>query len=377
MWNIYIMIIIISDNDYHYCCHRSILKGEKNMKYWKLAIALLILTLMLVACGSNEDSNSEGADEATASEENANETAEEGSSGAYPMTITPTVTKSEGRDGTAYSFEEVKFEKMPEKIVVFDYGMLDTLDALGVDGIVGVAKGSTLPSHLEEYASDEYTNIGTLKEPLLEDIAALEPDVIFISGRQSAFYDQLKEITPNVVFVGTDQNDYWNTFLDSVDIAAKMFDKEAEAEEHLAKFDSALEEINTLAGNYETSLVTMYNEGKLSGFASNSRFGYIYDEYGFKPVTEDIESSSHGSNFGFEAILEFDPQVLFVIDRTAAINGGESNIEKDMENDIIQQTEAYKNEHIIYLDGALWYLSGGGLQSELAKIEEIINELGQ
>src|SRR5699024_5637685 len=143
-----------------------------------------------------------------------------------------------------------------------------------------------------------------------------------------------------------------------------------------AKFDSALEEVETLAGNYETSLVTMYNEGSLSGFATNSRFGYIYDIYGFKSVTDDIDSSSHGSNFGFEAILEFDPEVLFVIDRTAAING-ESNINTDMENDIIKETTAYQNEQIVYLDGALWYLSGGGLQSELEKIEEVVTELNK
>src|SRR5690606_38219112 len=125
---------------------------------------------------------------------------------------------------------------------------------------------------------------------------------------------------------------------------------------------------------YESSLVTMYNEGKLSGFATNSRFGYVYDIYGFTPVTDDIDASSHGSNFGFEAILEFDPQVLFVIDRTAAV-GSESNIKADLENNIIKKTQAYKNDKIVYLDGALWYLAGGGLQSELAKVEEILNEL--
>ncbi|MFC4404874.1 siderophore ABC transporter substrate-binding protein [Gracilibacillus xinjiangensis] len=347
------------------------------MKKWQLAILFLVLTLMLAACGSDEESPAEGAsDDAAATEGQASdnkaaedETADENGS-SYPMTITPTVAESEDRDGTAYAFDDVEFESMPERIVVFDYGFLDTLDALGVEGIVGVPSGSPLPSHLEDYGSDEYTNVGTLKEPLLEDIAALEPDAIFISGRQAAFYDQLKEITPNVVFVGTQQDDYWNTFLESVDIAAKIFGKESEAEEYVAKFDTALEEIKELAGNYENSLVTMYNEGSLSGFANNSRFGYIYDVYGFQPVTENIDSSSHGSNFGFEAILEFDPQVLFVIDRTAAVNG-ESNIDTDMENDIIKQTTAYKNDHILYLDGALWYLSGGGLQSELAKIEEI------
>ncbi|ASN03834.1 siderophore ABC transporter substrate-binding protein [Virgibacillus necropolis] len=337
------------------------------MKKW-LTIAMLALILMLVACGNEEEPTTEGSNETNASEE-------QNSASAYPMTVSPTVSSSESRDGSAsYTFEDVTFESMPENIVVFDYGFLDTLDALGVEGIVGVPK-STLPTHLEDYSSDEYTNIGTLKEPLLEDIAALEPDVIFISGRQAAFYDQLKEITPNVVFVGTQQDDYWNSFEASVDVAAKMFGKEAEAAEYLAEFDSKLKEINTLAGNFETSLATLYNEGSLSGYSSASRFGYIYDVYGFEPVAEDIESSSHGSNFGFEAILEFDPQVLFVIDRTAAINEGKSNIKQDLENDIIKQTTAYQNDHIVYLDGPLWYLSGGGLQSELAKIEEILTEL--
>lgn len=341
------------------------------MKKWKFASAFLALTLMLTACGSGGDTASE---KTAASEEKSTETKaakEEGP--VYPMTVSPTVASVEDENQAAINFEDVKFEKMPEKIAVFDYGFLDTLDALGVEGIVGVAKDNTLPEHLEKYSGDEYESVGGLKEPLLEDIAEMAPDVIFISGRQSAFYEELKEIAP-VVFIGTSEDDYWNSFLASVDLAAKMFGKEAEAKEYTAKFDAALKEIKTLAGDYETSLVTMYNEGKLSGFATNSRFGYIYDIYGFKPVTENIEASSHGSNFGFEAILEFNPQVLFVIDRTAAV-GGESNIEADMENEIIKKTEAYKNKRIVYLDGPLWYLSGGGLQSELEKIEEILAEL--
>lgn len=342
------------------------------MKKWLLAMVTLLLALMLAACGGEEAN--ENTEESTPKEETAaeNEKAED-QGPTYPMTVSPTIASTESKEAGTIAYEDVTFEKMPEKIVVFDYGFLDTLDALGVEGIVGVAKDSNLPAHVEKYAGDEYGNVGTLKGPLLEDIAEMDPDVIFISGRQSTFYNDLKEIAP-VVFVGTTQDDYWNTFLASVDIAAEMFGKEAEAEEYLAKFDTALADIKELAGNFDTSLVTMYNEGKLSGFAKDSRFGYIYDIYGFKPVTDNIEASSHGSNFGFEAVLEFDPQVLFVIDRTAA-TGGESNIEKDMENDIIKKTTAYKDNRIVYLDGALWYLGGGGLQGELAKIEEVLAEL--
>lgn len=340
------------------------------MKNWKLfAVILTMLVFVLAACGGNDAKK-----DSDKNASNGGETAEQ-SDGKFPIKVSPTISESEDSEtGQTYVYEDVTFDKMPERIVVFDYGFLDTLDALGVEGIVGVAKDGTLPKNLSKYASDDYANVGGLKNPLLEDIAELQPDVIFISGRQSSYYEQLKEITPNVVFVGTSQDNYWDSFLKSVDIAAELFDKEKEAKEYLAKFDDALAEIKDLASKYETSLVTMYNEGKLAGFATNSRYGYVYDVYGFTPVTEDIEASSHGSNFGYEALLEFDPQVIFVIDRTAAV-GEKSNIKKDLENEIVKKTQAYQNKRIVYLDGPLWYLSGGGLQSELAKIQEILDEL--
>lgn len=332
------------------------------IKKWRVLTAFLAIVLVLTACGKEEVSPAPGAPSIT------------DESAAYPLTVKPTISSTESEAAGTIAFDEVTFESMPKNIVVFDYGFLDTLDALGVEGITGVVK-SSLPSHLKEkYNTDNYTNIGSLKDPLFEDIAAIEPDVIFISGRQSGFYEELSEIAP-VVFVGTSQDNYWETFLASVDIAASMFDKEAEKEAILAQYDDAIKKINDLASGFDTTLVTMFNEGKLSGFSTNSRFGYMYDVYGFKPVTEDIEASSHGSNFGFEALLEFDPQVILVIDRTTATTGATSTIETDFPNEIVQKTQSYKNNRIIYLDGPLWYVGGGGLTSELAKINEILDEL--
>ncbi len=354
------------------------------MKNLKLILAIVAIALVLAACGTNEQANQGSSNGGSAAGGQAEQPASEGNdteapaeepaeASNYPLTVSSTIASTQSEEAGTIAFKDITFDKKPEKLVVFDYGFLDTLAALEVEGIVGIPKDSSLPAHLEAFASDQYASVGNLKTPLFEDIAALDPDVIFISGRQSTFYEELSEIAP-VVFVGTQQDDYWNTFLASVDIAAKLFGKEAEADAYLAKFDEALNQIKALAGNYENILVTMYNEGKLSGFSTNSRFGYIYDIYGFVPVTEDIQASSHGSNFGFEAILEFNPEVLMVIDRTAA-TGGASNIEADMENDIIKKTKAYQNNRIVYLDGPLWYLSGGGLQSELAKIDEILAEL--
>ncbi len=347
------------------------------MKKWKLIVAIAAVALVLAACSTNETNNQGtggSADSSSAaggqSEQQADATSEDS---IYPLTIASTITATQTEESGTIAFKDITFDAKPEKLVVFDFGFLDTLAALEVEGIVGIPKGSSLPAHLEAFAADEYASVGNLKTPLFEDIAALSPDVIFISSRQSVFYEELSEIAP-VVYVGTAQDDYWNTFLASVDIAATLFDKRAEADAYLAKFDAALSEINTLAGSFDHILVTMYNEGNLSGFSTNSRFGYIYDVYGFTPVTDNIEASDHGSNFGFEAVLQFNPQVLLVVDRTAA-TGGQSNIQADIENEIIKRTIAYQNNNIVYLDGPLWYLSGGGLQSELAKIEEILAEL--
>lgn len=345
------------------------------MKKIKLLVAAVAMTLVLAACGTNEPANNAANNSTGAANQTSEATpAPEAEASYYPITVSPTVGSTTSEDKGEIQFADVTFDKAPEKIVVFDYGFLDTLTELGVEGIVGVVNGKSIPDHLKQYNDEKYSSIGNLKTPDFEAIAALEPDVIFISGRQGAFYNELAEIAP-VLFVGTNQDDYWNTFIASVHQAGKIFNKDAEVTEYLKKYDEKLAQVNELASKYDTSLVTMFNEGKLSGFSSASRFGFVYDVYGFKPVTEDISSSSHGSDFGYEALLEFNPQVVFVVDRTAATNGAESTVEQDLVNDIVKKTDAYQNNRIIYLDGPLWYTSGGGLSSELAKIDEILTEL--
>lgn len=42
-----------------------------------------------------------------------------------------------------------------------------------------------------------------------------------------------------------------------------------------------------------------------------------------------------------------------------------------VENELVMKTDAYENEKIIYLNGEYWYLSGGGLLSMKAMIEEV------
>ena len=344
------------------------------MKKWKYLTATALLTLALAACGAEEESSNDTATEDTATEQTTSGTED----AKFPMTVSPLTPGSEDEEtGTSIVFEDVTLEEQPERLVVLDYGFLDTLDALGVEGVVGVAQNGGkgfLPENLKEkYFKDDIADAGSLKELNLEAIAAAEPDVIFISGRQSAYYEELKEITPNVIFIASDNKDYVQGIYESVDLAAKIFGKEEKAEELKAAFQEKVDALKEKAAGYENALVTMYNEKKLSGFdnGEDSRFAYVYNDFGFKPAVTGIETSSHGSDFSFESILKVNPEVLLVIDRGA----NEEVAKADVENDIIKQTRAYKEGKVVYLDGTTWYFSSGGITTEASKIDEILNEL--
>ena len=92
-------------------------------------------------------------------------------------------------------------------------------------------------------------------------------------------------------------------------------------------------------------LIILASEGKVSAYGPNSRFGLIHDVLGYKAVDDKIEVSTHGQNITFEYIVEKNPDVLFVIDRDAAIGNGAS-AKDSVENDLVKKTDAYKNNKI-------------------------------
>lgn len=86
----------------------------------------------------------------------------------------------------------------PERVVTLEPLELDTAVALGVTP-VGTAVASNVadvPAYLEVSGVEP---VGTVPEPDLEAIAALEPDLILgTESRHSALYDQLDAIAPTV-----------------------------------------------------------------------------------------------------------------------------------------------------------------------------------
>jgi iron complex transport system substrate-binding protein len=315
------------------------------MKKFVLFLAMGILALIITACGSSDTTDNADKDA------NDNDKQE-------PLTI-------------KHELGETKIEKNPKKVVVFDYGTLDTLDELGVE-VAGVPQGN-IPSYLDKYESDDYANVGTLKEPDFEAIAEVDPDLILISGRQSDVYDQLEEIAPTI-FLGVDTTRYMDSFKENLATIGKLFDKQDEIDDEVADIEASISKLNEKAEKADKDgLIILANDDKISAYGPDSRFGLIHDVFGVPASDEGIEASTHGQNVSFEYVTKQDPDLLYVVDRGAVVTDGEPSAKKIVENDLMKDTKAYKNDDITYLNPEYWYLSGGGLVS----VKEMISEVDE
>src|SRR3712207_4876507 len=163
----------------------------------------------------------------------------------------------------------------PERVLTFDFAALTTLDALDVD-VWGLPK-ENLPGSLEQYASDEYQNIGTLFEPDYEAVQAAEPDLIIVAGRSAAGYPDLAEIAPTID-LSNDAADFRSSVVANAEILGEIFDRGEEVEEMVASLDDSITDVQALTAGAGTGLIIMTNAGEVTAFGPGSRFGFLHDE---------------------------------------------------------------------------------------------------
>ncbi|WEV61265.1 siderophore ABC transporter substrate-binding protein [Streptococcaceae bacterium ESL0729] len=307
------------------------------MKKMLSALVVLVALTGLVACGSKDTSKSSEASSSAQSEASSQKTIK--------------IKDSNGEKEVPYN---------PQKVVVFDFSSLDTMDSLGLKDRVTGLPTSSLPSYLDQYK--DITSVGGVKEPDLEKVNQLKPDLIIIAGRQKDYEEQLSKIAPTVFFA-PDSKTPWESTQESIKELAKIFGKEKEADEKIAKIQKSMDSMK--AANEKSdkkAMIIMASEGSLSTYGKGSRFGIVYDSYGFKPADEDVKASTHGQNVSYEYIAEKNPDIIFVIDRTKAIGGDDSKNDLAA-NDLVKETKAGKNNQVISLDPQVWYLAGSGLES--------------
>ena len=265
----------------------------------------------------------------------------------------------------------------PQRIAVLDMASLDILDRLGVgDRVVGSA--TTALDYLQAYVTnEEIANLGTIKEADLEAVMASEPDVIFIGGRLSSSYDALSEIAP-VIYLATDTEiGVVESVRQNATTIASLFGLEAEVDALMADFDARIAALAAFAEG-QNAIVGLCTSGSFNVLGSDGRCSMISVEIGFDNLGDGDVTSTHGNESSFELIVELNPDYIFVLDRDAAIaTEGAKLAQEIVENELVMDTDAYKNGHIVYLaHPTVWYTAEGGITALDIMLQDLETALG-
>lgn len=266
----------------------------------------------------------------------------------------------------------------PQRIVVFEHGILDTLDALGLGDRVVALPHQALPAYLEGYATTA-ENAGTLFEPDYEAVNAAEPDLIIVGGRSAPTLPEMEEIAPTVDLTfdrGTD------AFLASLERNAETLDSifalDGAAAEAVDRFEAGAQEVADVAADAGTGLVVLTTGGRLNAFgpAEDGRFDFVYGLFGIAPAAEQVAIDSHGDAISYEFLAETDADLLLVLDRDAAIGEEGESARALLDNPLVNGTSAARSGSIAYVDAQKWYLAFGGITAMSDISDEIAALVG-
>ena len=324
-----------------------------------LAFATLAALSLTACAASNAAESDDQAD--TAAPTDATETAEATAEAPTEVTV-----------ATAQGEVTVPFQ--PERVVVIEHGILDTIDTLGAGESVVAIPHHAAPSHLADFATTT-VNAGTLFEPDYEAINAAEPDLIIVGGRSAATLPELEKIAPTIdLSYGWGSDAFMSSFESNTLAVGQIFGVEEQATAALADVTAAAEQVAANAADDGKALVLMTSAGEVSAYGPSpeGRFDFVYGLLGLTPAIDQVGIDAHGDAISFEFVSELNPDMLVVLDRDAAIGEPGDAASAVLDNDLVDGTLAVQNDKVVYVDTEKWYLSFGGLTS----VNTIIDEVG-
>ncbi|MFX2101675.1 siderophore ABC transporter substrate-binding protein [Acinetobacter baumannii] len=263
----------------------------------------------------------------------------------------------------------------PQRVAVLDMNDVDFLDVLDVP-IAGMVK-DFVPDYLQKYKDNpEIQDLGAIVQPNMERIYSLKPDLILMTPNQTNHYQELTKLAPTLHF----DVDYGNSHGQHLDVIrqhlltlGKIFDKEDLAKQKLQELNAKVAQVYQLTQSRpEKALIVMHNNGAFSSFGVKSRYGFVFDALGVKPASSVEDSSLHGQPISSEFIQQANPDILYVIDRTAVMEHRPAIDMQHLENPLLRQTKAWKTGRVVFVDADAWYVAAASPTSIQMVIDDVI-----
>ncbi len=266
-------------------------------------------------------------------------------------------------------------ERLPQRTVALDMNEVDFLDQLGVP-LAGMPK-DFIPHFLAKYKqAAQVEDLGAIVQPNLERIYAVKPDLILITSLQASHYQELSAIAPTVHFdvdYRDSQGRHIEVIKEHLASLGEIFGKQQQAREQAAQLEAKVQQARQVTtGRPERALIVLHNNGAFSSFGAHSRYGFIFDALGVRPASPEGETGLHGQPISSEFIQQANPDILYVVDRTAVMEGRPALDAQSLDNPLLRQTNAWKNGRVVFADAQAWYVTAASPTSVKLMIDDVI-----
>lgn len=241
----------------------------------------------------------------------------------------------------------------PQRVIVLDTEHLDAALSLGIKpiGAVEAFAGAGFPSYLAGM-TEGIVVVGTIAEPNLEAILALDPDLILSASlRHEAIYPQLAAIAPTVFSesVGV----VWK---ENLDLFAQALNREDLLAIRWAEYNTRIEAIRSAVPveDIEVSIIRFVS-GQNRLMQRGSFIGTVIDDVGFaRPESQ--QSEEFMLTISQEQIDLVDGDVIFV---SYYGDPAETEMSAFLDSPLWQTLSAVQNGNVYEVDDDHWFLGIG------------------
>lgn len=265
--------------------------------------------------------------------------------------------------------------RLPQRVVALDMNEVDFLDQLGVP-VVGMPK-DFVPHFLAQYQNAPgVQDLGSIVQPNVERVHAARPDLVLITSLQASHYQELSRIAPTIQF----DVDYRNSQARHIEVVkehlvtlGQVFGRQALAAKKVAELDARVQQARrTTQGRPEKALIVLHNNGAFSSFGPQSRYGFVFSALGVRPAGPASDTGLHGQPVSSEFILQADPDIIYVVDRTAVMERRPALDANSLANPLLRETRAWKNGRVVFADAQAWYVTAASPTSLAIVIDDVI-----
>lgn len=204
-------------------------------------------------------------------------------------------------------------------------------------------------------------NLGNHREPDLEAVVAVEPDLILNGQRFAQYYEDMQQLAPEAVIIELDPRE-GESFDDELrrqtETLGKIFHKEAEAKELVDQFDASIARVKAAYQPDDMVMAVITSGGNINYAAPGDgrTLGPVYDILDLTPSLEADGSTDHqGDEISVEAVADSNPDIILVMDRDAGTSSSSGDEEYVPAAELIADSAALQNVTAVK-DGMIVYM---------------------